>query len=1321
MNDTDQLKKTPNSSQDLLPLTDAQAGIWYAQQRDPDNPIYKTGEYIVIDGMVDESCFVEAVTIAVNEVDSLHARFMTTIEGPRMLITRRDWEVDRLDFSKQNQPLECAIDWMKNELSVAVDLAKDRLFSMAFITLSPKRCIWFLSLHHIAIDGYSMSLIASRVAHIYTNLTTGTPVDSIHFASQQTILDEDNAYKLSDRYVKDRNFYLERYKDHSDTVNLAGKPTVTSDRFLRLKGVMERSHFTHMEHLAKQCRTHWYSVLMASIASYVHRMTGSKEVVLGMPLMGRLGSVAIQTPSMRVNILPVRVSFGQGISVVELVKQVNHEFSRVRRHQGFRYEELHRELNLVKDNRNLFGPLVNIMPFDYQHKFGDLSSNAFNLSAGPVDDISFYCYELDEQLHIDMDANPALYSIDDLNNHQQRLFHFMGGFFDSYQNSDSLISQLEILLPGEKNRIINDWNDTHQDIPKTTLTELLALQRVRTPTAPAIIFDETVLTYEQVAQKVEGLANWLRIQGVVKGKRVAVCVPRSIELIVVQQAVLAVGAVYVPIDPDYPDERIRYLLESSQPDWVFTHSAQQDKLSTFPHVQLVDNGALEALYDTRIDLNEDEIAAVELDPDDPAYIIYTSGSTGKPKGVVISHGAIVNRLLWMQDSYPIDENDRVLQKTPAGFDVSVWEFFWPMIQGSCLVVAKPEGHKDPLYLQDLIHSQKITTLHFVPSMLQVFVHQVNPEKCRSIKQVFCSGEALSSELVHRYLQSFSGCLHNLYGPTEAAIDVTYWPCTKTNCEHSVPIGFPVWNTKMYILDDELQPVPPGVVGHLYIAGSQLATGYFGQKTLTDERFIQNPFEARDSKMYRSGDLAFWRKDGAIEYSGRSDFQVKIRGFRIELEEIERALIQHPSVGQVAVLAPEFMDGDKRLVAYVVCVGQESFELAHMQSHLAKTLPEYMLPNYLVVLDAFPLTDNGKFDRSALPKPDLAEQIGTKGPSTLVEERLCKLFCKLLDLPEVGVDDNFFELGGHSLLAAQLIAYIREIMGVDLSLAAVFEAPTVASIAAKLDGSTSDEALDVLLPLRTREGQPAIFCVHPAGGLSWCYAALTPIIPSHIPLYGVQSKNLGNPDNPLPKTMVEMAEDYVAAIRKEQPFGPYHLLGWSIGGMIAHVMAAILQQQGQKVGLLTLLDSYPSEQWQTMNPPGEEQALGALIRMAGVEFDETIHTSLTKQEVIDILQDAGSSMAHLSAETIASMIEVVINNNHRVRDKLDYVYKGDMLFFNAEKSDDEGFLEKAGWNSYMDGDIKVVDVNCIHRDMMRPDMLRLIGTKMVEELQDQNYG
>ncbi|TCI03700.1 amino acid adenylation domain-containing protein [Corallincola luteus] len=1311
------------------PLTDAQAGIWFAQLRDPDNPIYKTGEFIVIDGAVDEEAFVSAVKTTINEVDSLHAHFETTTEGPRMRVVRRDWQVVRKDFRAEAAPLEMATEWMHNELKTPVDLELGPLFTMALLRLTDDQYCWFFSLHHIAIDGYSMSLIASRVATLYGCLTRNEAIPEIALVDQTALLVEDNQYKTSDKYKADRAFYLQRYADHSDTVNLAGKPTVTSDHFLRLQGAMSTQDFANMGAMAKRCRTHWYSVLIAAVAAYVHRMTRSNDVVLGVPLMGRLGSVAIQTPAMRVNILPVRVSFNPGQDIADLVTQVNKEFCAVRKHQGYRYEELHRELNLVKESRNLFGPLVNIMPFEYQHQFADLKSKAHNLSAGPVDDISFYCYELDGQLHLDMDANPALYTQAEIIGHQQRLFHFMADFFTASLvagTSRSRVGDVQLLLPGEHEKIVTSWNASEQPVAQQTLSALLQQSVQKHGQRTALVFGDEILSYAALAELVNPLARWLIAQGVDVGTRVAVLLPRSVELIVAQQAILQAGGVYMPIDPDYPDGRIGYMVESAEPVLVITDQLLLAKLPESLPTLRVDESRwtrVQSVFSAAPVAAEERLS--ELTPQDPAYVIYTSGSTGKPKGVVVGHQAIVNRLLWMQHQYAIDHDDRVLQKTPCGFDVSIWEFFWPMLEGAVLVVAQPEGHKDPIYLADLIQRQGITTIHFVPSMLQVFLQQADPAQCQSLRRVLCSGEALPVSLVNSYYESFSSPLHNLYGPTEAAVDVTYWACQANAETNSIPIGRPVWNTQMYVLDDALQPVPPGVVGDLYIGGAQLALGYLGQPALTAERFIANPVAENNSRIYKTGDLAKWRDDGVLEYAGRSDFQVKIRGFRIELEEIENALAQHDAVAQVAVVVQEYGQGDKRLVAYFRAhVDMEgtvpALDPARLQAFLAEPLPDYMIPGYFVQLETFPVTANGKLERKALPKPDLSEQVGSKGPSNLLEERLCKLFCDLLELPSVGVDDNFFELGGHSLLAAQLIAHVKEIMGIELSLAAVFQAPTVQGISAKLNGSNGDEALEILLPLRKREGKSALFCVHPAGGLSWCYAALTPIIPSKIPLYGVQSKNLSDTEAPLPQTMQEIAEEYVAAIRREQPFGPYHLLGWSIGGMIAHLMAGVLQQQGQEVGLLTLLDSYPTEQWQQMNPPGEDQALGALIRMAGVEFDEAAHSSLTRPEVIEILQDAGSSMAHLSIETISSMIAVVLNNNKRVRDRVDYFYRGDMLFFNAVKPPEEAFLDREGWSKYMSGEVEVIEVDCIHRDMMRPEMLREIGQHIAERL-TRRYG
>ena len=435
-----------------------------------------------------------------------------------------------------------------------------------------------------------------------------------------------------------------------------------------------------------------------------------------------------------------------------------------------------------------------------------------------------------------------------------------------------------------------------------------------------------------------------------------------------------------------------------------------------------------------------------LQPQHPAYVIYTSGSTGRPKGVLVAQGAIVNRLLWMQSAYKLQSDDRVLQKTPVGFDVSVWEFFWPLAHGATLVIAKPEGHKDPAYLSSLIRTKQLTTVHFVPSMLQAFLQEPGAGGCSGLRQVMCSGETLSAELQQRFLSTLDVSLHNLYGPTEAAVDVSFWQCQADAGSGPVPIGRPIWNTRLYVLDGSLQPVPVGVPGELYIAGAGLARGYLKRPALSAERFVADPYGAPGSRMYRTGDLARWRADGVLEFLGRADQQVKIRGFRIEPGEIEAVLLSHPAVAQAAVIAREDRPGDKRLVGYVVPANGQCADPAVLRSHLGQSLPDYMVPAAIVLLDALPLTANGKLDRKALPAPELRVTTTWQAPGTPQEEVLCTLFAETLGLPRVGIEDNFFELGGDSISSIELVSRARQ-AGLLITPRDIFQHQSVEALAA----------------------------------------------------------------------------------------------------------------------------------------------------------------------------------------------------------------------------------------------------------------------------------
>ncbi|HZG41362.1 MAG TPA: amino acid adenylation domain-containing protein, partial [Longimicrobium sp.] len=553
------------------------------------------------------------------------------------------------------------------------------------------------------------------------------------------------------------------------------------------------------------------------------------------------------------------------------------------------------------------------------------------------------------------------------------------------------------------------------------------------------------LTYAELNARANRLAHHLRGRGVGPEVRVGVLMERGVEMVVSLLAVLKAGGAYVPLDPGLPAERLAYMRDDSAVPLVLVQSALRGAVPAREGVEVL---AVDALAE-RLAAEPAENPAGGAGPDTLAYVIYTSGSTGRPKGVMNQHRGVVNRLVWMQAQFGIGADDVVLQKTPFGFDVSVWEFFWPLQQGARLVMARPDGHRDPAYLRDVVEREGVTTLHFVPSMLQPFVDAVEAGRCGSLRHVVCSGEALPPALVRRFHDRFAGpvVLTNLYGPTEAAVDVSCWTCPRDEVDGVVPIGRPVWNTALYVLDASLKPVPMGVPGELYIGGVQVARGYLGRPGLTAERFVPDPFTAQGgARLYRTGDRARWRADGAIEYLGRLDFQVKVRGFRIELGEIEAALRQAPGVADCVVMA-RAETGEQRLVAYVV----GDAEAEALRAHVRRSLPEYMVPSAFVALDALPLTPNGKLDRKALPAPELASaEEKHVAPRTPVEEVLAGIWAEVLRLERVGVEESFFDLGGHSLLATGVVSRVRQVLAVELPLRALFEGPTVAELARRVE-------------------------------------------------------------------------------------------------------------------------------------------------------------------------------------------------------------------------------------------------------------------------------
>lgn len=597
--------------------------------------------------------------------------------------------------------------------------------------------------------------------------------------------------------------------------------------------------------------------------------------------------------------------------------------------------------------------------------------------------------------------------------------------------------------------LLSTWNNTYRNYPQNTcLHQLFESALPENSTATAVIFEDRNLNYLELNQKANRLANYLIKLGVGPEVIVGVALERSLDLVISLFAILKAGGAYLPLDLSYPRERISFMLEDTNYPLVLTEERLLPMLpeSKSRVICLDSEQEIISRYGT-----DNPVSSVKAE--NIAYVIYTSGSTGKPKGAMNTHRGICNRLYWMQDEYQLTPQDRVLQKTPFSFDVSVWEFFWPLMTGACLVVAKPGGHQDSAYLRELVVHEGITTLHFVPSMLQVFLEEPDLSACTSLKRVICSGEALPAALQRRFYNSLLAELHNLYGPTEAAVDVTYWACQKEDQSSSVPIGRPIANIQIYILDEQLRQVPIGATGEIYIGGVGLARGYLNRPELTAERFIPNPFSSEaDARLYKTGDLARFLPDGNIEYLGRTDHQVKIHGLRIELGEIETTLLTHPAIKSCVITVREDIPGSKRLVAYLVPERQSITEIEEIRIYLRRQLPEFMVPAVFVTLDRLPLLPNGKIDRKALPVPDPIDQKADYyvAPHTTVAEKLATIWSDLLGQKQFGMDSNFFALGGSSIQAIQLISRVQQEFNVRLTLNEIFAMAQLADLAGHIE-------------------------------------------------------------------------------------------------------------------------------------------------------------------------------------------------------------------------------------------------------------------------------
>jgi amino acid adenylation domain-containing protein len=1049
------------------PLSFDQERLWFLQQLNPGSTVYNAPGGVILNGPLNVPALEQALGEIIRRHEALRT-FFPMIDGwPVQAVTpATSFKLPIVDLSglpetdKHQQVRRLA----KAEEQRPFDLAKGPLIRTTLLRLSSEEHVVLQTAHHIICDAWSRDLMDRELSILYQAFSGGNPSPLPSLTIQFPDFAAWHRERLQGEFLEKLLSYWRQ--------QLAGAPALLELHTDRPRPPVQTYHgrveslglpeslLKSLQSLSRSEGVTLFMTMMAAFKALLYRYTGTSDISLGTPIGGRNQLETEPLVGLFLNTLVLRTVFNGALSFRQLIKRVSETALGAYAHQELPFEKLIAE---VQPERALsHTPLFQVL-FDLQKptRTGlDFSGLRFSPLASDARvskfDLSLFITEQPDGLTATFQYNVDLFEQTTI---RRMLEHFRSLLEACAEDPDRRLSALTLSTGIERRQLIEAWNETQVDYPQESLLhQLFEAQVERTPDAQALMLEGQSLTYRELNSRANQLAHYLRQLGVGPEVIVGICVERSPEMVVGLLGILKAGGAYLPLDPGYPLERLAYMLEDSRVRVLLTQQKlAADLPSDATRVLELDVGWKLFANESTQNL-ESGVASTNL-----AYVIYTSGSTGQPKGAMISHHGIRNRLLWMQQQYQLDSGDRVLQKTPFSFDVSGWEFFWPLITGACLVMARPEGHKDSAYLIELIKTKRITTLHFVPSMLAVFLEHDGIPRRSSLRRVMCSGEALSLELQERFFERIDAELHNLYGPTEASIDVTFWPCQAKPepPRRTVPIGYPIANTQIYILDHYLEPSPVGVPGELHIGGDGLGRGYLNRPALTAEKFIPHPFsDGPGQRLYRTGDLARYHADGVIEYLGRLDYQVKIRGFRIELGEIESILSQQNGVAKVVALAREDEPGDKRLVVYLVADRSYPMDINGLRGVLKEQLPDYMMPAAFVVLDEMPLSPSGKINRQALPIPDQSRpalKLAYQAPLTNAEQTIAAIWRELLKVEKVGTTDNFFELGGHSLLMVKAYAKLREAFDCELSILDLFRFPTIGALAGHLNRNESQAA------------------------------------------------------------------------------------------------------------------------------------------------------------------------------------------------------------------------------------------------------------------------
>jgi amino acid adenylation domain-containing protein len=1304
-----------------LPLSYAQRRMWFIHQLQEATAEYNLTEALRLRGELHLQALQQAIQAIVARHEVLRTHFVE-VEGEPWQVIVPDVHIELpcedLSALPEDGQWEQVVSQLRKETAASFDLARGPLLRLKLLKLAEHDHILVRTMHHIVSDAWSQNVFKQEFMVLYDAFREGrnNPLQPLEvqyadFALWQRAWLDDRTVEQELGYWRKQlagipeQLELPRDRPRPAFQTFAGDVysfIVPSETMKSLKSASESNDAT------------LYMTLLAAFALLLQRHSRESDIVIGSPIANRSGPRLEQMMGFLVNTLVMRVKVNPLQGFQELLRAVRDTALEAFQHQDLPFERLVEDLGAQRSLSTT--PIFQVL-FGLHHA----PVRAQRLKAIDVEpvairdhwvrfDLELYAFESEQQTELYWMYNRDLFDRPRI----ERMADQYGRLLDQVVKApDQAVGSLDLLDPLERQEVLVEWNERQSFAGDNLLHRLFERQAELTPRAPAATYEQQSWTYAELNRRSNQLAHYLLRQQVGPELRVGICLERSLETVLAILGVLKAGGVYLPLDPQSPAERLSYIIKDAQAAVVLTSSDVAGRL-------LADGANLVFLdRDWRLIATEDETNPVSTAiPANAAYVIYTSGSTGKPKGVVVTHQNVVRLFSSTRHWFDFSSSDVWTLFHSYAFDFSVWEIWGALFCGGRLVIVPYWVTRSPESFYDLLKTERVTVLNQTPSAFR----QLNDlEQSASLsgedlnlRLVIFGGEALEMSSLHSWFARHGDArpqLVNMYGITETTVHVTHKPLKAQTAHESASIvGERIPDLQTYILDEFLQPAGVGVPGELYVGGAGLARGYLNQPGLSASRFVPHPFsKLPGDRLYRSGDLARYRKDGEIEYLGRIDQQVKIRGHRIELGEVEAVLGGKAGVKQCVVVVRDDAGRGKQLVAYIEPLPAATVNLEVVRKELGQVLPDYMVPSAFVLLEKIPITVNGKLDRRALPAPDHQSE-SYRPPVTAQERQLCQIFEEVLGVTRVGLDDNFFDLGGHSLLAPRLVGRIRDTLDVSLNLRALFESPTVAELSLRLhSGISPRSAVEPVLILRSRGSLPPLFCLHGGSGLSWGYAGLVRELGPERPVYGLQFNGIESPTR-LPASVEEMAETYLRIIRKVQPHGLYHLVGMSLGGYVGHSIACRLQEQGEDVGCLALLDSYPV----TENEIAGEPDIHELFELVQFDPEYLKGRRADVPTVIEVARQMGHVLGWLEIEQVERMLMFVRHAGVLRRAFRPDLFRGNMLFVAAVEGRAD-FFSPAQWQPYVNGEIQIYEIHCRHPRMMDPGNLAAIGRVLREYL------